>query len=154
MNILSGSLQKGLSCDFLSDNKPNLGIKSNDDKYIFLFGTSTINDHKSIHFMDTNTRNIKTSKLLNPFGKKGMNIGDIHAVIPKNDLRVNGYVKNLWNGKKFDNIRYPPHYLLQIIVKYYSKNGVIYLFRGNDMVRLNIDDILEENTDKKLCSPN
>ena len=67
------------------------------------------------------------------------------AVIPDHkvmdDLCVNGFVKDIWKAKEFNNMRYPPHYLIQIMSKYYQ-NEVLLTFDHDTLFVINTDYIL------------
>ena len=102
-------------------------------------------NHIGIFYIDTKDLSMKKSSIKISSGF------DKHVEIPKHDLTdkmtVNGYVRNTWKRKKYKAVRYPPSYLLQIIVHYYQ-NEILYLFKQDSLAKckaievLNIDDIV------------
>ena len=68
------------------------------------------------------------------------------AVIPRHKLLdekyVIGYAWDSWKMDGFDTLRYPPRYLLQIMVKYYQTEMLHIMKENNIIWEINTDDVL------------
>ena len=117
---------------------PKIGAMTNDKRYFIVF--DSVNG--DIYIIDTKYIIILKSKLKLPIFK------GFHVIIPKyklsDEMTVHGYVRYLWEKNE---IRYIPHYLIQIIGKCYE-NEMVHLFKKINVVSWNnwqviVSDILD-----------
>eukprot|EP01084_Bolivina_argentea_P260336 439615_1 len=97
-----------------------------DNRFLIIFGVSSSNGAiRDIFVFDSQTMQVKKSKIKMPF------FGQCQMVIPKSNKRnknviLSGYVRNAWKNDSFNELIYPPLYLVDLMTTYYS-NGYAYL---------------------------
>lgn len=123
--------------------------RTHDEKFLIVLPETERNRETHVHYMDIDGLKLRKSSVKVP--------GNIYnnVVISKHTMTdqkmVNGYVRNLWKNKqRFRTMRYPPQYLIQIIVKF-CQNEMLYAKQGNNIWKINVDDILcgSANNDTK-----
>ena len=54
---------------------------------------------------------------------------------------INGFIRALWNENEFEIMRYPPHYLLKIISRYYESQILYQIGYRKSLHCINMNDI-------------
>ena len=71
--------------------------------------------------------------------------GPIECVIVSNkykhELSISGYIRNIWKNHAFDDMTYPPVYLIKIMESYYDLEE-IHLFWKYLHWKISVEDIL------------
>ena len=144
-------LLSSVAVSFMHSLVASAVVCTNDGRYIIILGGFYQRKERcanDIYYTDVEGQKIMKNVARCRSGDKMKEYVDkSFAVIPRHEvsdeMSVSGFIRNLWKEKGFDEIRYPPQYLIEIISGYYQ-NEMLYLFRGNNPVwMINTDEILK-----------
>ena len=136
---------------FLPEALTGFGAVSvKNDKFIIVFaGVRDADKQERENMNDIFVINVESKKLVK-CKIKCPTKGSVRVAVGndkfKQELITYGFVRNLWKNKQFnDNMKFPPFYLINLIVSY-DQQEEVYLFWRYFGWRMSIDDLLK-NTD-------
>eukprot|EP01084_Bolivina_argentea_P166652 289297_1 len=117
-------------------------VITQNERYVIIFGGITNLSKKvdDIYMLNTNTMCFSKSKL------KCVMKGHCKAVIPdyytlKDKICVFGYIRTTWKAKQFNDVQYLPHYLIELMKKFYINDCIHLIHQGGHHNKIKVDAI-------------